>query len=97
MGRSGKLFAVKYSSIKISEDYLAYLARTRIALEEERVRRDAMPKMPYGEASFSEVAEKYGKIMYRYELVTKGSPSELGTSVEGAKHTLEVVISGELV
>ena len=87
----------EHGGVEVSEDYLAYLARTRIAPEEEKARREAMLKLLYGEASFSEVAEKYGKIMYRYELVTTDNPSELGTSAEGIKRALEVVTNSELV
>ena len=87
----------EHGGVEVSEDYLAYLARTRIAPEEEKARREAMLKLLYGEASFSEVAEKYGRIMYRYELVTTDNPSELGTSAEGVKYALETATNGELV
>jgi len=87
----------EHEGIEISEDYLAYLARTRISPEEEKTREEAITKLLYGEEKLDEILRKYGKVMYRYELIVTDKPSELGTSAIGIKYALETVTKGELV
>ncbi len=85
-----------HKGIPITEDYLAYLARTRIAEEEAKLRREIFEKILRGEVSVEEAHEKYGKIMYTYELLTTRDPVEMGTSAQGVKHACEVVTEGKL-
>lgn len=85
-----------HRDIPIDEDYLAYLARTRISPEEEQLRREVFTKLLHGSISLKEAMEKYGKILYRYELKTTTNPIELGTSAEGVKYALETASDGEL-
>jgi len=87
----------EYGGVELSEDFLAYLARTRIAPEERKARDEAMLKLIYGEESVDEVFRKYGRVMYRYELLVSDKPPELGTSAAGVKYALETVTNGELV
>jgi len=87
----------KHGDIEIDEDYLSYLARTRISPEEDSLRREIFTKILYGEITFEEAVKRYWKIIRKYELPTTSNPVELGTSAEGVKYALETVTSGELV
>jgi len=87
----------EHNGVEVTEEYLAYLARTRIAPEERRAREEAMVKLLYGEEDPSSIVKKHGKILYRYELLVTDKPSELGTSAAGVKYALEAVTRGDLV
>mgnify|MGYP001772574160 FL=1 len=87
----------RYNDIDIDEDYLSYLAKTRISQEEENLRKDVLVKILYGELNIKEAKEKYYKILRKYELPITNNPVELGTSAEGVKYALEFVTNGELI
>lgn len=86
-----------HGDLEVTEDYLAKLARTRIAPEEEATRKETMTSVLYGRLSFKEAAERHGKLLYRYELPISTRLEELGTSAEGVKHALETVTNGKLL
>ncbi len=73
----------RHNGVDIDEDYLSYLAKTRISLEEENLRKEILVKMLYGEITAREAREKYYKILRKYELPITSNPAELGTSAEG--------------
>ncbi|MEM0235808.1 DUF6885 family protein [Thermofilum sp.] len=85
-----------HNGIDIDEDYLSYLARTRISPEEENLRKEVFTKILYGEMGPEEAIRRYWKIVRKYELPTTINPAELGTSAEGVKYALETVTNGEL-
>ncbi len=87
----------EYNGVIIDEDYLSYLARTRISPEEENLRREIFTKILYGEITVDEALRKYWKIIRRYELPTTTNPVELGTSAEGIKYALETVTRKQLI
>jgi len=87
----------QHRDIEISEEYLAKLARTRIAPEEYRSRISGLLEVMHGKASIEEASRKYGRILYRYDMLVSDKPEELGTSAEGVKYALETVTEGKLV
>jgi hypothetical protein len=86
-----------YNNIEISEDFIAHLARTRISPEEVKLREEAIRRMLYNEEPYEKILEKYGKVLYRYDLPISDKPEEIGTSVEGLKYALEVITNKDLI
>ena len=87
---------IRHNDILIDEDYLAYLARTRIFKSEAEERRKILYQIKSGLITYDEALKKAYKILYKYDLIETDSEGESGTSVEGVIHALETVSNNKL-
>ena len=83
-----------HGDVPLSEDYIAYLARTRISMDELRLRKEVYEKLVRGELRVEELDDRYRRVLYRYELPVAKDERELGTSPKGLKYACELITNG---
>ncbi len=86
----------KYGEYEVDEDFLAYMARTRMLRSDANKREDILSKIDNGEMTRLEAEKKFYDILYKYRLTITDSEVESGTSVEGVIYALEKVSNNSL-
>ena len=82
---------------EVYEDYVASIARVNIMLEEAEKWKDAMEKIRNGELTKERARQKYGDILYDFELPVAKEPKEAGGSAEGVRVACERITDGKIM
>lgn len=88
---------LKHGQHTIDENYLAYLGRANLSVDEYRRNEEINDLVKNGSLTVDEAEEKYGRIWYRYRLPFSEVDSELGTSAEGVKLACETATEGQVI
>lgn len=88
---------LKHGQHTIDENYLAYLGRANLSLDEYRRNEEITGLVESGVLTVDEAEQKYGRVWYRYSLPFSEVDSELGTSAQGVKLACETATDGQVM